>query len=72
MERHMSLKDVQEINDGWIEELKNDGYYEFYTNEPFSVEYWYEKYKIVFCNINTFGNPPALPGDPKSLTFQGI
>jgi epoxyqueuosine reductase QueG len=23
-------------------------------------------------NINTIGNPPALPGDPNSLTFKGI
>ena len=22
--------------------------------------------------VNKIGNPPALPGDPKSLTFQGI
>jgi hypothetical protein len=68
MERHMSLKDVQEINDGWIEELKNDGYYEFYTNEPFSEEYWYEKYKIVFCNINVYGY--IQPDDYYSLSWK--
>ena len=27
---------------------------------------------IYLVEINTLGNPPALPGDSKSLTFQGI
>jgi hypothetical protein len=51
----MGIKEVAEINDGWIEELKNDkGYYEFLMYEPFTDQYWQERTKIVFCNINAY------------------
>jgi hypothetical protein len=52
----MSKEEVRAINDGWANELKEDGSYDaFYMYEPFSDDYWKEDYKIVFCNTNPYG-----------------
>jgi hypothetical protein len=64
----MSKEKVWEINDGWRDELKENGYHEFYMNEPFSEEYWKEKYKIVFCNVNHYGYND--PEDDYALSWK--
>jgi hypothetical protein len=59
----MSREEIRGINDGWADELKDDGSYDaFYMYEPFSDAYWTEKYKIVFCNTNPHGD--NVPQDP--------
>jgi hypothetical protein len=46
---------VSKINRDWLAELEKDtSLYGILMNEPFSDEYWSEKYKIVFCNLETY------------------
>jgi hypothetical protein len=51
----MSKEKVGIINDRWIAQMKDDNYYEFFMYEPFTDQYWSEKYKVIFCNINAYG-----------------
>jgi hypothetical protein len=56
MAQKKGIELVREINDEWIAALKaedQDLCYLMY--EPFADEYWTEKYKIVFCNLEPGG-----------------
>jgi hypothetical protein len=46
---------IKAINRDWLSELEKDrSLYGILMNEPFSDEYWSEKYKIVFCNLESY------------------
>jgi hypothetical protein len=46
---------VETINQNWFAELEKDtSLFGILMNEPFSDEYWLEKYKIVFCNLESY------------------
>jgi hypothetical protein len=46
---------VRAINHEWLEELeKDESLYGILMNEPFTDEYWEEKYKIVLCNLEGY------------------
>jgi hypothetical protein len=46
---------VKAINRDWLSELEKDSsLYGILMNEPFSDDYWSEKYKIVFCNLESY------------------
>jgi hypothetical protein len=46
---------VKTINRNWLMELERDtSLFGILMNEPFSDEYWLEKYKIVFCNLESY------------------
>lgn len=50
----MGKKELDEINDGWDDEMINDGYHQFMTYQPFTENYWDQNTKIVFCNLETY------------------
>jgi hypothetical protein len=46
---------VREINQKWLAKLEEDkSLYGILMNEPFSNDYWTEKYKIVLCNLESY------------------
>lgn len=54
MRFNMGKNELYEINDGWDFEMINDGYHQFMTYQPFTDEYWNQKNKIVFCNLESY------------------
>jgi hypothetical protein len=53
----MAIEQVREINREWEAHLIDCEYSKsFWLNEPFSDDYWREKYKIVFCNLEAYGD----------------
>lgn len=50
----MGKRKLDEINDGWDEEMIYDGYQIFATYQPFTDDYWNQKIKIVFCNLESY------------------
>lgn len=45
------IEAIREINNKWYNELKSDTNLELVMYEPFTNDYWAEKYKIVLCNL---------------------
>ena len=57
----MPIKDIIEINKEWedfFQEMFDDpnDFYSFWHYKPFSDDYWNERTKIVFCNVEAHGN----------------
>jgi hypothetical protein len=62
-------KKIHAVNEGWKYSIINEIEYEgpFYLYEPFEVEngdipYWNEKIKVVFCNLNAYGEGDEKEG----------
>jgi len=51
----MSIAEIRKINQEWEDELL-DNETSFWHYEPFSDGYWNEKYKIVLCNTEAYGD----------------
>lgn len=49
----MSIVEVRKINHEWEDELDDTSFWHY---EPFSDGYWKEKYKIVLCNAEAYGD----------------
>jgi len=48
------IEKVRKINEEWLTELeKEKDLHGILMNEPFSDDYWKEKYKIVMCNLES-------------------
>ena len=61
------LELVKEINAEWYFELQKDSSLGILMYEPFSEQYWTEKYKIVLCNLEPGGDKPE---DKKILDLE--
>jgi hypothetical protein len=59
---------VREINAEWIKSLEEDDTLRILVYEPFTDEYWNEKYKIVWCNLEPGGEPENK--DEKVLSLE--
>jgi hypothetical protein len=51
------IEKVREINQEWIKQNEEDPQLCTLVYEPFTEEYWAEKYKIVWCNLEPGGSP---------------
>ena len=57
-ENNKGIELVRKINHDWLKELEKDPSLGILMYEPFTDEYWKEKYKIVLCNLEPGGDKP--------------
>jgi hypothetical protein len=71
----MAIDKIREINHKWgemlLEDVKdgllNDTFWHY---EPFSDDYWNQKYKIVLCNLESYGDVSKLNEADRILTLD--
>ena len=74
----MGIKELREINRKWGKMLYDDyvneylDYDTYWDYEPFTEAYWSQKHKIVFCNIEPYGNNEKKDKNNRRLTLEKL